>query len=65
MLCVLAGVPILHLIAYPFPAVWHKESDNADSLDYTAIDNLNKIMRAFVVEYLWLDRAVPESAVGS
>ena len=28
------GVPILHLIASPFPAVWHTERDNLSALDY-------------------------------
>merc|ERR1719183_1652350 len=28
------GVPILHLIAYPFPREWHKIGDNRASLDF-------------------------------
>lgn len=46
------GVPILHLIPYPFPDVWHTERDNLLALDFDTIDNLNKILRVFVTEYL-------------
>jgi len=48
-------VPILHLIAYPFPKEWHKIGDNRASLDFTRIANFNKIMRVFVAEYLHLN----------
>jgi len=46
------GVPILHVIPSPFPSVWHQDTDNKDALDYTTIDDLNKIFRVFVMEYL-------------
>jgi len=49
------GVPILHIIPSPFPSVWHKDSDNKAALDYPTIDDLNKIFRVFVSEYLGLD----------
>ncbi|KAF5913095.1 hypothetical protein HPG69_009046 [Diceros bicornis minor] len=48
------GVPVLHLIASPFPEVWHTMDDNEENLDETTIDNLNKIMQVFVLEYLHL-----------
>lgn len=48
-------VPILHLIAYPFPREWHKIGDNRNSLDFNRIANLNKILRVFVAEYLHLN----------
>jgi len=48
------NVPILHLISYPFPKVWHKASDNRASLSMSTIENLNKILRVFVAEYLHL-----------
>lgn len=48
------GVPILHLIASPFPIVWHTADDNEACLDYAAINDLNIILRTFVAEYLWL-----------
>jgi len=47
-------VPILHLITAPFPKVWHKISDNRESLDFDRISQLNKILRVFVAEYLHL-----------
>ncbi|KAF6025713.1 QPCT [Bugula neritina] len=49
------GVPILHLISAPFPQVWHSRYDDESALDYVTIDNLNKILRVFVAEYLHLD----------
>ncbi|GAB6027051.1 hypothetical protein CHUAL_013778 [Chamberlinius hualienensis] len=52
------GVRILHLIPVPFPDVWHKETDIVDNLDFKCIDNLNKILRIFVVSYLHLNNSV-------
>lgn len=49
------GVPILHIIPSPFPSVWHKDSDNKAALHPPTIDDLSKIFRVFVVEYLGLD----------
>lgn len=46
------GVPILHLIPTPFPDVWHTDGDNKNVLHYPTIDDLNKILRVFVLEYL-------------
>ncbi|XP_064187715.1 glutaminyl-peptide cyclotransferase isoform X1 [Anguilla rostrata] len=46
------GVRILHLIPTPFPSVWHTFDDNEQNLDRTSIQNLNKIMQVFVLEYL-------------
>lgn len=45
------GVPILHLIPSPFPAVWHRMSDDASSLDWPTIHAWAMIMRVFVAEY--------------
>lgn len=50
----LLGVPVLHLIPSPFPEVWHTMDDNEENLDETTIDNLNKILQVFVLEYLHL-----------
>ncbi|XP_033734098.1 glutaminyl-peptide cyclotransferase-like [Pecten maximus] len=49
------GVPILHLISYPFPRVWHKMSDNAKAIDYAVTENFNRIFRTFVADFLHLD----------
>ncbi|KAM9842974.1 glutaminyl-peptide cyclotransferase [Aulostomus maculatus] len=46
------GVRILHLIPSPFPYVWHTFDDNEENLDHSTIQNLNKILQVFVLEYL-------------
>lgn len=46
------GVSVLHLIPSPFPDVWHTFEDNEENLDSSTIDNLNKILHVFVLEYL-------------
>ncbi|XP_053566996.1 glutaminyl-peptide cyclotransferase [Bombina bombina] len=46
------GVPVLHLIPSPFPDVWHTMEDNEENLDSATIDNMNKILQVFVLEYL-------------
>ncbi|XP_014672156.1 PREDICTED: glutaminyl-peptide cyclotransferase-like [Priapulus caudatus] len=48
------GVRVLHLIPMPFPDVWHTQSDDGHHVDHDTVDNLNKIMRVFVAEYLHL-----------
>ncbi|XP_074662154.1 glutaminyl-peptide cyclotransferase-like isoform X1 [Tubulanus polymorphus] len=50
----LKGVPIVHLIAFPFPTVWHKLDDVESELDKTSIEDLNKIVTVYVTEYLHL-----------
>ncbi|XP_059841644.1 glutaminyl-peptide cyclotransferase [Hypanus sabinus] len=46
------GVPILHMIPTPFPQLWHTMEDNEVNLDPATIENLNKILQLFVLEYL-------------
>ncbi|XP_003216010.3 glutaminyl-peptide cyclotransferase [Anolis carolinensis] len=48
------GVPVLHLIPSPFPRVWHTMQDTEEHLDKPTVDNLNKILQVFVLEYLHL-----------
>lgn len=48
------GVPILHLIPSPFPSVWHQMNDDRKAIDMFTTENLNKILRVFVIEYLHL-----------
>ncbi|XP_065175797.1 glutaminyl-peptide cyclotransferase-like isoform X1 [Sycon ciliatum] len=57
------GVPILHVIDYKdrFPTVWHRISDNKQNLHTKTIDNLNRIFRVFVAEYLDLDLVRPST----
>ncbi|XP_036326743.1 glutaminyl-peptide cyclotransferase-like isoform X1 [Rhagoletis pomonella] len=46
------NVPILHLITIPFPSVWHTKDDNESIIDYTATENISRILRLFTMEYL-------------
>ncbi|XP_054855278.1 glutaminyl-peptide cyclotransferase-like protein isoform X2 [Eublepharis macularius] len=48
------GVPVLHLIATPFPVFWHTMEDTEVNLHRPTVENLCKILAAFVAEYLWL-----------
>jgi glutaminyl-peptide cyclotransferase len=56
MQCYFSGVPILHMIVLPFPSVWHKASDAAAAIDMTDTENVNKIIRVFVAEYMQLTK---------
>ncbi|RHZ64139.1 hypothetical protein Glove_326g72 [Diversispora epigaea] len=49
------GVSILHIIAYPFPSVWHTFDDNLDAIDENVVFNLNTIFRIFAAEFLNID----------
>ncbi|RDA93221.1 hypothetical protein CP533_6499 [Ophiocordyceps camponoti-saundersi (nom. inval.)] len=46
------GVPILHIIPSPFPAVWHTMSDDAEHLDMATVRDWAKIVTAFVKEWM-------------
>lgn len=46
------GVPILHLIATPFPHVWHTMDDTEENLHPPTVENLCRILTVFVAEYL-------------
>jgi len=48
------GVSIMHLIASPFPKVWHTQADDRSALDFDTIENLSKVFRLFVARYLRL-----------
>jgi len=52
------GVPVLHLISYPFPSVWHRAEDNETALNFDLISDLTKILQVFIVQYLQLTLAV-------
>lgn len=49
------GVPILHLIPVPFPTVWHTFEDDRSAIDIETSENLMKVFRIFIAEYLHLD----------
>ncbi|CAJ0950947.1 unnamed protein product, partial [Mesorhabditis belari] len=46
------GVPILHLIAAPFPSVWHQPTDNENAIHYPTIKLLTSVVRIFAAKYL-------------
>ncbi|KAG2219400.1 hypothetical protein INT45_010976 [Circinella minor] len=48
------GVDIIHAIPYPFPEVWHKETDDPEHIDFQVAQTLSIIFRCFVAEYLEL-----------
>ncbi|CAM5172901.1 unnamed protein product [Eretmochelys imbricata] len=56
------GVPVLHLIATPFPWVWHTMEDTEQNLHPQTVENLCKILAAFLAKYLWL--RLPRAAPG-
>lgn len=49
------GVPILHLIPVPFPTVWHTLKDDRSVVDLKTVEDLNRILRVFLIEYLHLE----------
>lgn len=46
------GVSVLHLIAEPFPRVWHTVGDDASALDIPTMRKWNLLLRVFMCEYL-------------
>ncbi|XP_036598362.1 glutaminyl-peptide cyclotransferase-like protein [Trichosurus vulpecula] len=48
------GVPVLHLIPTPFPAVWHTPADTEANLHPPTVHNLSRIFAIFLAEYLGL-----------
>lgn len=48
------GVPVLHLISTPFPAVWHTVQDSEANLHPPTVHNLSRILAVFLAEYLGL-----------
>ncbi|KAH9901469.1 hypothetical protein C8Q73DRAFT_743008 [Cubamyces lactineus] len=46
------GVSVLHVIANPFPRVWHTIKDDASALDIPTMRRWNLILRVFMAEYL-------------
>uniref|UniRef100_A0A8C5QN65 Glutaminyl-peptide cyclotransferase n=1 Tax=Leptobrachium leishanense TaxID=445787 RepID=A0A8C5QN65_9ANUR len=48
------GVPALHIISTPFPAVWHTHEDTEENLHRPTILNLLRILAAFLAETLSL-----------
>ncbi|KAK6347369.1 hypothetical protein TWF696_007435 [Orbilia brochopaga] len=49
------GVDILHLIASPFPSVWHTMNDDGAHLDKQVVNDWAVIVSAFVAEWYGLE----------
>ncbi len=56
------GVPVLHLIAFPFPATWHTVDDNLQSLDANTNEDILALLRCYCASVLNLTRTPPGSA---
>ncbi|XP_058271742.1 glutaminyl-peptide cyclotransferase isoform X1 [Hemibagrus wyckioides] len=50
----IVGVPVLHVIATPFPPYRHTVEDNADKVHSDTVENLTKVLVVFLAEYLRL-----------
>lgn len=48
------GVPILHLIATPFPRVWHLDTDDAAHITWDTVHDLISTIRPLIVDSLGL-----------
>ncbi|KAM4697015.1 glutaminyl-peptide cyclotransferase-like protein [Rhinophrynus dorsalis] len=48
------GVPVLHVISTPFPAVWHTHDDTEENLHRPTVTNLCHILVTFLCETLAL-----------
>lgn len=46
------NVPVVHVIPVPFPNVWHTLKDDRSIVDYQTVENLNRVLRLFVLQYL-------------
>lgn len=46
------GVPVLHVIATPFPQFWHTLDDTEENMHRPTVLNLTKILAVFLAEYL-------------
>ncbi|KAM4628168.1 glutaminyl-peptide cyclotransferase-like a isoform 1-T1 [Polymixia lowei] len=46
------GVPVLHVIATPFPQFWHTFDDTEENMHRPTVENLTKILAVFLAEYL-------------
>jgi glutaminyl-peptide cyclotransferase len=48
------GVPIVHLIPVPFPAVWHAREDDLAHISLPAVRDISLILKIMAVEYFGL-----------
>lgn len=45
------NVPVIHWIPSRFPDVWHTSSDNFDAVDMVTVEDMNTILRLFILRY--------------
>lgn len=45
-------VPVLHVIATPFPSFWHTLDDTEQNMHRPTVENLTRILAVFLAEYL-------------
>lgn len=53
------GVDILHMIAAPFPHVWHTMDDDGEHLDIPTVKDWAKLVTVFAAEWMELDGYLP------
>ncbi|EPS42098.1 hypothetical protein H072_3920 [Dactylellina haptotyla CBS 200.50] len=58
------GVDILHLIASPFPSVWHTMEDDGKHLDKQVVNDWAIIVSAFVAEWYGLEPYLADNGDG-
>lgn len=58
------GVDVLHLIAAPFPSVWHTIDDDAEHLDIDTVEDWGVLMAAFLGEWFELDATMAHAPDG-
>jgi len=59
------GIPVLHVIPLPFPAVWHTMKDDESALDNGTIRDLTMIMVRYLNDYFQLPEYVPVNVGGN
>ncbi|PAA87409.1 hypothetical protein BOX15_Mlig013802g1 [Macrostomum lignano] len=47
-------VPVVHIIAVPFPPVWHNINDNADNINWDQSEDIGAIVQLWTAEMLHL-----------
>ncbi|KAK4031542.1 kinase-like domain-containing protein [Parachaetomium inaequale] len=59
------GAPVLHLIPSPFPDVWHTMDDDGAHLDIPTVKDWARIVTAFVLEWMDVQKTEPQATAGS
>jgi hypothetical protein len=54
------GAPVLHLIPSPFPSVWHTMQDDGAHLDIPTVKDWARIVTAFTLERMDVQKTEPQ-----